>query len=157
MARAQDELRPRVRKAACEVRGDAREPYKEEDAPDPVSAYGATKLEGERFVFAAAPDSLVVRTSWVFGEGRNFIGAIVGQGRARRDGSATGPLSVVDDQRGRPTYAEDLAGAIIGLLEQDCRGLYHVANAGVATWWVSPPSTTGPDDTSRTLPTITPS
>jgi dTDP-4-dehydrorhamnose reductase len=116
-------------------RGDASEPYKVDDAPDPISAYGATKLEGESFVLAAAPDSLVVRTSWVFGEGRNFIGAIVRQGKARRDGSATGPLSVVDDQRGRPTYAEDLAGAIVGLLEQDCRGLYHVANAGVASWW----------------------
>lgn len=116
-------------------RGDASEPYKEDDTPDPLSAYGATKLEGEGFVLAAAPDSLVVRTSWVFGEGRNFIGAIVGQGQARRDGSATGPLRVVDDQRGRPTYAEDLAGAIVGLLEQECRGLYHVANAGVASWW----------------------
>jgi dTDP-4-dehydrorhamnose reductase len=116
-------------------RGDAREPYKEDDATDPVSAYGATKLEGECFALAAAPDSLVVRTSWMFGEGHNFIGAIVGQGRARRDGSATGPLSVVDDQRGRPTYAEDLAGAIVALLEQECRGLYHVANAGVASWW----------------------
>jgi len=116
-------------------RGDAREPYKEDDTPDPLSAYGATKLEGEVGVLATAPDALVVRTSWVFGEGRNFIGAIVGQGRARRDGSATGPLSVVDDQKGRPTYAEDLAGAIVGLLERDCRGLYHVANAGVASWW----------------------
>jgi dTDP-4-dehydrorhamnose reductase len=140
---------PKVLAEACEVagsrlahvstdyvfRGDASEPYTEEDTPDPVSAYGATKLDGEAFVLAAAPDSLVVRTSWVFGEGRNFIGAIVGQGLARRDGSKSGPLSVVDDQRGRPTYAEDLAGAIVGLLEQDCRGLYHVANAGVASWW----------------------
>ena len=116
-------------------RGDAGEPYKEDDTPDPVSAYGATKLEGEGFVLAAAPDSLVVRTSWVFGEGRNFVSVIVGQGLARRDGSATGPLSVVDDQKGHPTYAEDLAGAIVGLLEQECRGLYHVANAGVASWW----------------------
>jgi dTDP-4-dehydrorhamnose reductase len=116
-------------------RGDGAAPYCEDDPPDPVSAYGETKLEGEGYVLAAAPDSLVVRTSWVFGEGRNFIGAILGQGVARRDGSATGPLTVVDDQQGRPTYAEDLAGAIIGLLEQDCRGLYHVANAGVASWW----------------------
>ena len=116
-------------------RGDAGEPYNEDDTPEPVSAYGATKLEGEGFVLAAAPDSLVVRTSWVFGEGRNFVSVIVGQGLARRDGSATGPLSVVDDQKGHPTYAEDLAGAIVGLLEQECRGLYHVANAGVASWW----------------------
>jgi dTDP-4-dehydrorhamnose reductase len=142
-------LGPKVLAAACAAagsrlahvstdyvfRGDGSEPYREDDAPDPVSAYGATKLEGEGYVLGAAPDSLVVRTSWVFGEGRNFLGAIVGQAAARRDGSAEGPLRVVDDQRGRPTYAEDLAGAIIGLLEQDRRGLYHVANAGVATWW----------------------
>jgi dTDP-4-dehydrorhamnose reductase len=71
----------------------------------------------------------------VFGEGRNFIAAVLDQCRARRDGSASGPLMVVDDQHGRPTYAEDLAGAIIALLECGARGLYHVSNAGVATWW----------------------
>jgi dTDP-4-dehydrorhamnose reductase len=116
-------------------RGDGSEPYREDDPPDPVSAYGATKLEGEGLVLGAAPDALVVRTSWVFGEGRNFLGAILGQAALRRDGSVEGPLRVVDDQRGRPTYAEDLALAIVGLLEGGCRGLYHVANAGVATWW----------------------
>jgi dTDP-4-dehydrorhamnose reductase len=116
-------------------RGDATAPYREEDTPEPISAYGATKLEGEQRVFEAAPGALVVRTSWVFGEGRNFIGAIVDQGLARSDGSASGPLTVVDDQRGRPTYAEDLGAAIVGLLEQGREGLYHVANAGQATWW----------------------
>jgi dTDP-4-dehydrorhamnose reductase len=115
--------------------GDGTAPYREEDATGPASVYGATKLAGERKVLAVSEDFLVVRTSWVFGEGRNFIGAIVDQGRARRDGSATGPLAVVDDQQGRPTYAEDLAAAIIALLERGARGLYHVANAGVATWW----------------------
>jgi dTDP-4-dehydrorhamnose reductase len=115
--------------------GDAETPYREGDEPAPATAYGATKLEGERRVFAASRDSLVVRTSWVFGEGRNFIAAILNQGRARRDGSASGPLAVVDDQHGRPTYAEDLAAAIVALLEGGARGLYHVANAGVATWW----------------------
>jgi dTDP-4-dehydrorhamnose reductase len=115
--------------------GDAETPYREDDEPGPATAYGATKLEGERRVFAASRDSLVVRTSWVFGEGRNFIAAILNQARARRDGSASGPLAVVSDQHGRPTYAEDLAVAIIALLEAGARGLYHVANAGVATWW----------------------
>jgi dTDP-4-dehydrorhamnose reductase len=115
--------------------GDRRLPYREEDPPAPASAYGETKLEGERRVLAASEESLVVRTSWVFGEGRNFIGAILGQADARRAGRASGPLAVVDDQHGRPTYAEDLAEAIIFLLEQRASGLYHVANAGVATWW----------------------
>jgi dTDP-4-dehydrorhamnose reductase len=116
-------------------RGDASEPYREDDEPDPVSAYGATKLAGERAVRSALPDALVVRTSWVFGEGRNFIGAILDQAVARREGRASGPLRVVDDQLGRPTYAEDLAAALVALLERDARGLYHVANAGVASWW----------------------
>jgi dTDP-4-dehydrorhamnose reductase len=116
-------------------RGDGTEPYCEDDSPDPMSVYGATKLAGERAVSSAAPDALVVRTSWVFGEGRNFLGAILGQANARHDGSASGPLTVVDDQRGRPTYAEDLAAAIVALLEQGAQGLYHVANAGVASWW----------------------
>jgi dTDP-4-dehydrorhamnose reductase len=115
--------------------GDGRTPYREDDEPAPASAYGATKLEGERYVLAASEDFLVVRTSWLFGEGRNFIAAILNQGRARRDGSASGPLTVVDDQQGCPTYAEDLAAAIIALLEHGARGLYHVSNAGVATWW----------------------
>jgi dTDP-4-dehydrorhamnose reductase len=115
--------------------GDATRPYREEDATGPASVYGQTKLAGEEFVQAVSPDSLVVRTSWVFGQGRNFIGAILDQGRARREGRASGPLSVVDDQQGRPTYAEDLAEAILGLVEQRAGGLYHVANAGVASWW----------------------
>jgi dTDP-4-dehydrorhamnose reductase len=115
--------------------GDGKAPYREQDEPAPRSVYGRTKLAGEQRVRAVSDDFLVVRTSWVFGEGRNFIAAILSQGRARRDGSASGPLTVVDDQHGRPTYAEDLAGAIVALLEREARGLYHVANAGVATWW----------------------
>lgn len=116
-------------------RGDSPRPYTEEDRTDPRSAYGRSKLEGEERVFAAAPGSLVVRTSWVFGRGRNFIGAILAQLAARRRGEARGPLRVVDDQRGRPTYAPDLAAALVRLVELGARGLYHVANAGVASWW----------------------
>jgi len=116
--------------------GDSPTPYREGDLPAPASVYGETKLEGERRVLSASSgECLVVRTSWVFGQGRNFIGAILGQADARRTGQASGPLAVVDDQHGRPTYAEDLARAIIALLEGRARGLYHVANAGVATWW----------------------
>jgi dTDP-4-dehydrorhamnose reductase len=115
--------------------GDSQTPYREDDEPAPATAYGETKLEGERRVLAVSGDSLVVRTSWVFGQGRNFIAAILNQARARRDGAASGPLAVVDDQHGRPTYAEDLAAAIIALLEGGAGGVYHVSNAGVATWW----------------------
>ena len=115
--------------------GDGDRPYREDDPTEPRSSYGRTKLEGERRVQTASDESLVIRTSWVFGDGRNFIAAILDQARQRRDGRASGPLRVVDDQHGCPTYAVDLACAIRQLFEGGARGLFHVANEGVATWW----------------------
>jgi dTDP-4-dehydrorhamnose reductase len=115
--------------------GDGRRPYREDDPPAPVSEYGRSKLEGERRVLAGCPQALVVRTSWVFGRGRNFLAAILAQAEARRRAGDAAPLRVVDDQRGRPTYALDLAAGIRRLVEAGARGLYHVANAGEATWW----------------------
>ena len=115
--------------------GEAREPYKEEDRPDPRSVYGRTKLEGERSVLAAAPSNLVVRTSWLFGRGRNFLAAILAQAQASRRGEACGPLRVVDDQRGRPTWAVDLAAGIRRLVDRRATGVYHVAGGGIASWW----------------------
>ncbi len=115
--------------------GDASRPYREDDPPDPKSAYGRSKLEGERRVLEASPEFLVVRTSWLFGAGRNFVAAVLAQARARRSGQASGPLRVVDDQQGRPTYAVDLAGGLLELLERRAHGLYHLANGGVASWW----------------------
>lgn len=115
--------------------GESQRPYLEQDLPDPRTAYGRSKLEGEERVWRVGPESLVVRTSWVFGHGRNFIGAILAQVAARRRGEARDPLRVVDDQRGRPTYALDLAAGLLRLVEGGARGLYHLANAGVASWW----------------------
>jgi len=109
--------------------------YREQDEPKPRSVYGRTKLAGEEQVLAAASNSLIVRTSWLFGRGRNFIASILAQGREQRAGHASGPLRVVDDQYGRPTYAHDLAEAILFLVERSAQGIYHVANHGVATWW----------------------
>jgi dTDP-4-dehydrorhamnose reductase len=115
--------------------GAATRPYREDDPTGPMSAYGRTKLAGERGVLGVSESFLVVRTSWVFGDGRNFIASVLDQARRRREGDAAGPLRVVDDQTGRPTWAVDLAGGILGLLEADARGLYHMANDGIATWW----------------------
>ena len=115
--------------------GDASRPYREDDPPAPRSEYGRSKLEGERRVLAHCPSALVVRTSWVFGRGRNFIAAILAQAQERRRQGDRTPLRVVDDQRGRPTYAVDLAASIRALVEADARGLYHLANRGEATWW----------------------
>jgi dTDP-4-dehydrorhamnose reductase len=115
--------------------GDSPTPYTEQDATEPRTVYGRTKLEGEERVRAASPGFLIVRTSWVFGRGRNFIAAILAQAEEHRAGRASAPMRVVDDQHGRPTYAYDLGGAILRLLERGASGLYHVANRGVASWW----------------------
>ena len=115
--------------------GDARRPYTEEDPVSPRTEYGRGKLEGERRVGDAMPGALVVRTSWVFGPGRNFIATMLGAADRRRAEGGEAPLRVVDDQFGSPTYAGDLASWILLLVEGEARGLYHLANRGVATWW----------------------
>jgi dTDP-4-dehydrorhamnose reductase len=100
-----------------------------EDAPTgPRSVYGRSKLAGERAVLAE-PRNLVVRTSWVYGEGRNFIRSILAADRAGK------PLRVVDDQRGRPTWADDLARAIAHLARGDAAGIVHVTGAGAPCTW----------------------
>jgi dTDP-4-dehydrorhamnose reductase len=115
--------------------GDSPVAYREQDEPKPRTAYGRTKLAGEERVLTTSADSLIVRTSWLFGRGRNFIAAILAQAHEHRAGRAGGPLRVVDDQYGRPTYARELAEAIVYLVERGAGGLYHVANRGVASWW----------------------
>jgi dTDP-4-dehydrorhamnose reductase len=115
--------------------GEGNRPYREGDPTAPRSVYGRTKLAGEAAVLAASDEFLVVRTSWVFGKGRNFIAAVLDQAARRRAGTATGPLRVVDDQTGRPTYAVDLAEAIVSLVTAGARGIVHFANSGIATWW----------------------
>lgn len=115
--------------------GDASSPYVEDHPVAPRTAYGRTKLEGEQRVRAASPDALVVRTSWVFGPGKNFVGAILRQAALRRSGEVEGPLRVVDDQRGCPTYAEDLAEGLRALVAAGASGLVHLSNAGPISWW----------------------
>lgn len=109
-------------------------PYTEEDPTAPLGVYGTTKHEGEQRVREAHPDALVVRSSWIYGPGRNFVVAILGQARRVRAGEIPG-LRVVSDQKGRPTYAADLAAALVQLVEAHATGLYHVANSGIASWW----------------------
>jgi dTDP-4-dehydrorhamnose reductase len=107
--------------------GDAARPYREDDPTAPRTVYGRTKLAGEQAALAA-PTALVVRTSWVYGRGRNFPAAILAQAREGK------PLRVVADQRGRPTYAADLAAAVVALVEAGSSGIVNFANDGEATW-----------------------
>jgi dTDP-4-dehydrorhamnose reductase len=109
--------------------GDKDGPYDEWDEPGPRTVYGRSKLGGEREVVRHAGSWTIARTSWVFGRrGRNFVDAIVGRAR---EGA---PLRVVDDQRGCPTYAPDLAGALARLAVDRRPGVYHVTNQGACTW-----------------------
>jgi dTDP-4-dehydrorhamnose reductase len=108
-------------------------PLREDDPVAPLSEYGRSKLAGERAVLAASPDFVVVRASWLFGRGRNFIASVCARARQVREDPALGPLRVVADQIGSPTWAEDLAGGLIALLERGARGLYHLANRGAAS------------------------
>jgi dTDP-4-dehydrorhamnose reductase len=104
--------------------GRKREPYLESDEPNPSSVYGRTKLDGEREIGAG----WVVRSSWLFGwSGHNFVRTML------RLGSEQDEVSVVDDQRGCPTYVGHLAAATRRLVELP-EGLYHVAADGDCTW-----------------------
>lgn len=96
--------------------GSAQRPYGEDDDPNPLNPYGASKLAGERAVAAATPNHLVLRTAWVFGPGgRNFPGKIVEI--ARRQAAAGQPLSVVADEFGNPTWAPDLANGTLAAVQ----------------------------------------
>lgn len=108
--------------------GTADRPYREDDPVAPLSAYGRSKLEGEKAIAAATPDHLIVRVSWLYGpHGRNFVSTILDAARAGK------PLRVVTDQLGTPTYTRDLAEALRRLVTLDCRGLLHFAQTGVCS------------------------
>lgn len=102
--------------------------YSESDEPNPLNVYGRTKLAGESEV-ATLPDHWILRSSWVFGEGRNFIRTIIHHARKGQ------PLRIVDDQVGRPTSATELAKAITELISEKGEGVVHVAGDGEPCSW----------------------
>ena len=110
--------------------GQATSPRREDDDPAPESVYGRTKLEGERALAALGLTRLVIiRTAWLFGPGKgNFVRTMLNLGATRSE------LNVVHDQLGSPTYTPDLAEYSLALVESGATGLFHVANAGVASW-----------------------
>lgn len=119
-------------------RGDFKVPYRETDPTGPLSVYGQTKLEGEQAVIQAGGPSIILRASWLYSEfGKNFVLTMLRLGRERNE------LGVVMDQTGCPTYAGDLANAIITILKilrsrpeafTNPR-IYHYCNNGEVSWF----------------------
>ncbi|HEV2360798.1 MAG TPA: dTDP-4-dehydrorhamnose reductase [Acidimicrobiales bacterium] len=107
--------------------GRSTEPYREWDATNPLSVYGRSKLGGEA---ESGPEATIVRTSWVCGDhGSNMVKTVL------RLAAAPGSLRFVDDQRGSPSVASDLAGMIVRLSLARLPGVFHVTNQGTGTWY----------------------
>lgn len=105
-------------------------PYREWDETNPLSVYGRSKLAGEREVLLGLPGATVVRTSWVCSRhGSNMVKTIL------KLAASPGPLRFVDDQRGCPTFADDLAGMVLRLAVARQPGTFHVTNQGETTWF----------------------
>ena len=112
--------------------GTRKELLKEDDAVAPINVYGESKLAGEQKALAAAPDAVIVRTSWVYSYyGKNFVKTMM-RLMAEKDS-----INVVNDQSGSPTYAADLAKAILQIISspQWHPGIFHFSNEGVITWF----------------------
>jgi dTDP-4-dehydrorhamnose reductase len=112
--------------------GTATEPYKEEAPVNPVNFYGSTKLKGEEQCVQANADAIIIRTSWVYSTfGNNFVKTMLRLMKERQS------LNVVSDQFGSPTYAADLAAAMLHIVSSENwqPGIYHYSNAGVISWY----------------------
>lgn len=111
--------------------GTAHTPYTEDQPTCPNSVYGSTKLAGEEAVLAANPTALIIRTAWLYSRfGNNFVKTMLRLGREKSD------LGVIFDQIGTPTYARDLAVAIMTAINQGIQpGIYHFTNEGVCSWY----------------------
>ena len=104
--------------------------YKEEDEKAPVTVYGVTKLQGEEQIQANTDQYYIFRTAWLYGDGNNFVRTMLNLGEAKDE------ISVVADQHGSPTYAEDLANIIGEAIEKKIPyGVYHATNQGYTTWF----------------------
>ena len=111
--------------------GKAHKPYMETDTPSPDSVYGSTKLAGELGVQKFCKRAMVIRTAWLYSTfGNNFVKTMIRLGKEREE------LGVVFDQIGTPTYAGDLAKAIMTAVEKGIKpGVYHFSNEGVTSWY----------------------
>lgn len=109
---------------------DVEKDYKEDDDKAPVTVYGVTKLQGEEQIQANTEQYYIFRTAWLYGDGNNFVRTMLNLGEAKDE------ISVVADQHGSPTYAEDLANIIGEAIEKKIPyGVYHTTNQGYTTWY----------------------
>lgn len=108
--------------------GRASKPIIETDTPDPVSAYGRTKLAGEQFVTSGCDKYFILRTAWLYGDGKNFVKTMLTLSETREE------VSVVCDQFGSPTSALELARVIKHLLGTDAYGIYNATCEGETDW-----------------------
>ena len=108
--------------------GDGDTPRRETDPTGPKSAYGRTKAAGEEFVKQFAKKWFIIRTAWLYGDGKNFVRTML------RLSETHDTISVVDDQLGNPTSALELARAVLKLAPTQCYGLYHGTCEGICSW-----------------------
>lgn len=108
--------------------GNGTRPYVESDTPNPVSAYGRTKLAGEQFVRDFADRYFILRTAWLYGDGKNFVKTMLGAAQSRDE------VSVVCDQKGSPTSAVELAKMIHFLEPTENYGIFHATCEGDTNW-----------------------
>ncbi len=110
--------------------GSKRSPYEISDAKNPTSVYGESKARAEERLIEILPEVCIVRTSWLFGHGgKCFPATILKLATTRPE------ISVVNDQRGSPTFTPDLASALVQLCRASARGIVHVTNSGNCTWY----------------------
>lgn len=109
--------------------GKKKEPYIESDATNPLNVYGTTKLQGELFVLEHCKKSMIVRTAWLYGEGKNFVKTML------RLADSGNKIRVVADQFGTPTSTIELAKTIIYLMETEAYGIYHATCEGSCSWY----------------------
>lgn len=110
--------------------GTKESPYTIYDEPNPVSAYGRSKLLGERYLLWLLSRFYLIRTSWLFGlHGKNFIETMLELGQREKQ------ISVVKDQKGCPTWSYHLAQAVVELIQTERYGIYHITNSEPTTWY----------------------
>ena len=112
--------------------GNSTEPYKTDDATNPVNFYGSTKLQGEQIALQENDEMIIIRTSWVYSSvGNNFVKTMIRSMNERES------IGVVNDQYGSPTYAADLAAAIMQIItsNKNHKGVYHYSNTGSISWY----------------------